>query len=232
MEPPHYCFPFDCCSVSGMAPPLPRVFALLVCSVDQSCVDGTVSSHGDPSHRVPFALQEFSLGDPPGGGGNLLIPRARSLAEVDGETAGNAGPGSILTCLETFAWELLHSAAISVISVWVCEDIEVLLSEQTSLIQHSVISPIIIFHIRASPLSYSWMFIPFYQPFPIFPTPQPLATTFFTLCFSESDFLKKDSTCKWYVQCLSCCLGYLSLTPSSSIHVVASGRTALLLVVE
>ena len=63
---------------------LPRVFALLVCSVDQSCVDGTVSSHGDPSHRVPFALQEFSLGDPPGGGGNLLIPRARSFAEVDG----------------------------------------------------------------------------------------------------------------------------------------------------
>ena len=186
-----------------------------------------------PLTEFPSRCKNFLWGNPPGGGGNLLIPRARSHAEVDGERAGNAGPGSILTCLETFAWKLLRSAAISVISVWMCEDIEVLLSERTSMIQYSVISPIIIFHIRASPsLSYSWMFIPFYQTFPIFPTPQPLATTFFTLCFSESDFLRKDSTCKWYVQCLSCCLGYFSLTPSSCIHVVASGRTALLLVVE
>lgn len=92
-----------------------------------------------------------------------------------------------------------------VISVWVCEDTEVLLSEQILMIRHNVISSIIIFHIRASPsLSYSWMFIPFYQHFPIFPTPQPLATTFFALCFNESDFLKKDSTCKWYVHvCLA-----------------------------
>ena len=141
-----------------------------------------VSSHGDLSHRVPFALQEFSLGGSSEVEETSLFPEPGLMQREMGRGQGTEDLGASLPVWRPLLGNSSTQQQLLVISVWVCEDTEVLLSEQISMIQHSVISSIIIFHIRASPsLSYSWMFIPFKQPFPISSTPQPLATTFFSL---------------------------------------------------
>lgn len=117
-----------------------------------------------------------------------LFPEPDLWAEVDGERAGDAGPGASLPVWRPLLGNASTQQQFLVISVWVQGDTEVLLSganfndtTQRYQLYHYISYQSLTF------LSYSWMFIPFTNIFPIFPPSAP-GNHFFTLCFNESDF--------------------------------------------